>query len=57
MNQMQIPHPASPLLAHCEPSLPALAYYDPAWFADEQKAIWAKSWVYAGRVNDLPGRT
>jgi Rieske 2Fe-2S family protein len=57
MNQMQIPHPASPLLPHCEPSLPALAYYDGDWFAAEQKTIWARSWVYAGRLNDLPVMT
>lgn len=54
MNQMQIPHPASPLLAHCEPALPALAYHDPDWYARELKTIWTNSWVYAGRVNDLP---
>jgi glycine betaine catabolism A len=57
MNQMQIPHPASPLLRHCEPSLPAQAYCDPQWFAKEQRKIWSRSWVYAGRVNDLPQMT
>lgn len=57
MNQMQIPHPASPLLAHCEPTLPAIAYYDDGWFAEEQKAIWSRHWIYAGRVNDLPPMT
>lgn len=57
MNQMQIPHPASPLLPHCEPSLPASAYYDPQWFAQEQKKIWSTHWIYAGRVNDLPPMT
>ncbi|MBX9456276.1 MAG: aromatic ring-hydroxylating dioxygenase subunit alpha [Rhizobium sp.] len=54
---MQIPHPASPLLPHCEPSLPALAYYDPDWFAEERQKIWAGHWIYAGRVNDLPPMT
>jgi Rieske 2Fe-2S family protein len=57
MNQMQRPHPASPLLDHCPPSLPATSYHDPAWFAEEQKRIWATNWVYAGRVNDLPEMT
>lgn len=53
MNQMQIPHPASPLLPHCEPTLPAPAYYDPQWFRDELAKIWTQQWVYAGRLNDL----
>ena len=57
MNQMQIPHKASPLLTHCEPSLPASAYYDPAWYAEERIRIWATSWVYAGRVSDLAPMT
>jgi glycine betaine catabolism A len=46
-------HPDSPLLDHCPEGLPAQAYYDPVWFAAEQKAIWARNWVYAGRVADL----
>jgi glycine betaine catabolism A len=46
-------HPNSPLLDHCPEGLPARAYYDPAWFAAEQKAIWARNWVYAGRKADL----
>jgi glycine betaine catabolism A len=45
--------PNSPLLDHCPEGLPARAYYDPAWFAAEQKAIWARNWVYAGRKSDL----
>lgn len=57
MNQMQTPHPASPLLPHCEPSLPAPAYYDPQWFAGERRKIWSRHWIYAGRVNDLPPMT
>ena len=56
MNQMQVPHPASPLLPHCEPSLPAQAYYD-QWFAEQQRKIWSRSWIYAGRVDDLPPMT
>jgi Rieske 2Fe-2S family protein len=54
MNQTQLPHPASPLLDHCPETLPAKAYYDPDWFAREQKAIWASEWIYAGRLNELP---
>lgn len=57
MNQMQIPHPASPLLPHCEPSLPAAAYFDPEWYRREQQQIWGRNWVYSGRVNDLPPMT
>ncbi|MCB1448468.1 MAG: Rieske 2Fe-2S domain-containing protein, partial [Rhizobiaceae bacterium] len=57
MNQMQIPHPASPLLPHCAPTLPASAYSDPQWFRDEQTRIWARSWVHAGRLADLPPMT
>lgn len=57
MYQAQSFHPASPLLGRCEPSLPAASYYDPAWFAEEQKRIWARQWVYIGRANDLPPMT
>ena len=46
-------HPESPLLDHCPESLPVETYFDPAWYRREQKAIWAKNWVYAGRKNDL----
>jgi Rieske 2Fe-2S family protein len=55
MNQM--PHPQSPLLDHCPPTLPAYAYFDPDWFAREQKAIWSRHWVYVGRDSDLPEMT
>ena len=49
-------HPESPLLDHCPEGLPAQAYYDPGWFAAEQKAIWQHNWVYAYRKSDLkPG--
>ena len=46
-------HPDSPLLDHCPAGLPAQAYYDPNWFALEQKAVWARNWVYVGRKADL----
>lgn len=49
-------HPQSPLLTHCPESLPAEAYFSPEWFAQEQRAIWARDWVNVGRLNDLaPG--
>lgn len=47
-------HPLSPLLDSCPATLPREAYVSPQWFADEQRAIWARIWVYAGRLNDLP---
>jgi Rieske 2Fe-2S family protein len=48
--------PASPLLDHCPPGLPAASYRDPATHAAEIAAIWAREWVYVGRTNDLrPG--
>ena len=50
-------HPDSPLLDHCPDSLPASVYFDPAWYAREKTAIWAKNWVYVGRKNDLPKST
>jgi Rieske 2Fe-2S family protein len=57
MNQAQFPHPASPLLDHCQPSLPSKSYFDPDWYREEQARIWATSWIYAGRLNDLPPMT
>jgi Rieske 2Fe-2S family protein len=57
MYQTQSFHPASPLLGRCEPSLPAVSYYDPAWFERELKQIWARNWIYVGRANDLPAMT
>jgi Rieske 2Fe-2S family protein len=46
----------SPLLGHCAETLPAKSYHDPEWFAREQRAIWRRSWVNVGRLNDLaPG--
>ena len=50
-------HPQSPLLDHCPEGLPAHAYYDAAWYAAEQKAVWARNWVYAGRTSDLAPST
>ncbi|MCB2109417.1 MAG: aromatic ring-hydroxylating dioxygenase subunit alpha [Defluviimonas sp.] len=48
--------PASPLLTHCPETLPARAYYDADWFGREERAIWRRNWVYAGRLADLaPG--
>ncbi|MBI1172592.1 Rieske 2Fe-2S domain-containing protein [bacterium] len=51
---MSAPRPVSPLLAHCPPGLPRAAYVEPDWFAREQSTIWARNWVMAGRVSDLP---
>lgn len=51
-----MPHPASPLLDHCPPGLPAAAYRSPVWFEHETRAIWRRHWIYAGRLADLaPG--
>ena len=50
-------HPASPLLDHCPPSLPAACYYDEAVFDREQELIWRRNWLYVGRNNDLPAGT
>ncbi len=48
--------PASPLLDHCPPTLPARAYLDPSWFDAEQERIWKREWVHVGRRADLaPG--
>jgi Rieske 2Fe-2S family protein len=50
------PDPASPLLDHCPEGLPVAAYLDADWFAREQRAIWARNWVYVGRKAELsPG--
>lgn len=43
----------SPLLDHCPASLPAAAYYEQDWFDREQRNLWAKTWLYAGRVSDF----
>ena len=57
MNHHPSPHPASPLLNFCPPSLPARSYFDEAWFLQEQKNIWAKNWAYVGRANDFKPMT
>jgi len=50
------PHPASPLLDHCPPTLPAESYRDAAWFAREQERIFARSWIHLGRADGFaPG--
>ncbi len=41
----------NPLLAHCPPTLPRAAYVGANWFAREQAAIWAREWVYVGRID------
>lgn len=46
-------HPSSPVLDHCPETLPAHAYYDAGWYEREQKTIWARNWVAAGRLNDM----
>ena len=49
-------HPLSPVLDHCPATLPARAYFDAGWYAQEMRSIWARNWVWAGRLCDLkPG--
>lgn len=48
---------ASPLLPHCPPGLPRAAYLSPDWYAQEQRAIFAREWICAGRAADLPAGT
>lgn len=49
-------HPQSPVLDHCPETLPVQAYFDPDWYAREQKTIWARNWVAICRLKDLrPG--
>jgi glycine betaine catabolism A len=57
MNQPPAYHPASPILNFCPPSLPASWYFDDAHYARELASIHARSWIYVGRVNDLPPLT
>tara|TARA_R110000824_G_scaffold45409_12_gene131354 strand:- start:256 stop:1473 length:1218 start_codon:yes stop_codon:yes gene_type:complete len=46
-------HPVDfPLL----PEIPAGRYVDPDFFALEQQNIWSKSWLFAGHVDELPGK-
>lgn len=51
---MSDPHPVSPLLNHCPNGLPRDAYVSPEWFAREKTTLWARNWVMAGRLADLP---
>lgn len=53
------PHqpPRSPLLDHCPATLPAHAYYDDAWYRQEQQTLWANNWIYVGRLADLDPNT
>ncbi|QYZ71439.1 aromatic ring-hydroxylating oxygenase subunit alpha [Neotabrizicola shimadae] len=49
-------HPQSPIMDHCPATLPAHAYFDADWYRRELRTIWARNWVWAGRLNDLkPG--
>ena len=50
-------HQTSPLLDHCPETLPSEAYLDANWFAEEERRIWRRNWIYAGRLNDLPPGT
>ena len=52
MNQVIPSGIGSPLLDHCPASLPASWYHDRDHHAAELKAIWARNWNYAGRIND-----
>ena len=54
MKQTNAFHPASPILNFCPPSLPGNWYYDEAHYTREIAAIHRTSWIYAGRVHDLP---
>jgi len=40
-------------LERCESTLPATYYYDPAHHLREVEAIWYRSWLCAGRVQDV----
>jgi glycine betaine catabolism A len=57
VNQLVSTELSSPLLDNCPASLPASFYFDAAHHLREQKQIWARNWVYAGRANDLPAMT
>ena len=38
------------------PEIPAGRYVDPEFFDLEQTHLWSKSWLFAGHVNELPGK-
>lgn len=48
-----MPH-AQPLLDHCPEGLPREAYVSPDWFAREMATVFARGWICAGRLADLP---
>ncbi len=52
-----MPHPDSPRLTQCPPGLPRDAYLAPDWFAREMETVFARNWVLAGRLSDLPPGT
>ncbi|MFT4152021.1 MAG: aromatic ring-hydroxylating dioxygenase subunit alpha [Paracoccaceae bacterium] len=47
----------SPRLDHCPPGLPRAAYFAPDWLDRERRTVWARNWVYTGRISDLPPGT
>lgn len=49
--------PRSPRLDHCPEGLPRAAYTDPGWYAREMATIFARHWVLAGRLADIPAGT
>lgn len=51
------PHPDSPRLTHCPPTLPRDAYLSPGWFGQEMRTVFSRQWVMAGRLADLPAGT
>ncbi len=53
MNAPAAPHPQSPLLNHCPPTLPASAYRDPARFDLEMRAIFRREWIHVTRLDDI----
>lgn len=44
----------SPRLPHCPPGLPRRAYLEDGWFSQEMRSVFARNWVMAGRLADLP---
>ncbi|VDC21285.1 aromatic ring-hydroxylating oxygenase subunit alpha [Pseudogemmobacter humi] len=47
----------SPRLTHCPETLPREAYLSPDWFVREMQTVFARNWVMAGRLADLPPGT
>lgn len=50
-------HPDSPRLTHCPETLPREAYLSSDWFAQEMRTVFARNWMMAGRLTDLPPGT